>query len=143
MFDGADLSATHLGIDDFFRTRISSVTSATGRIGYTWQPNWLLYVKGGGGWVHDRETKIDLVTGLPEGTATFTRSGWVVGGGSEYILPSTNWSIFIDYSYIGLGTRTVNYTNLEVPPVPPTFPLVIRQNVQVLLGGINYRFGMR
>ena len=34
----------------------------------------------------------------------------------------------------------VTFTNLEIPPVPPTFPLNIRQNVQTAIVGINYRF---
>jgi outer membrane immunogenic protein len=134
MFDGADLSATHLALGDFYTTRIPWFGTATGRIGYAFQPNFLLYLKGGAAWVHDRETKTDLVTGLIEGTANVTRNGWTVGGGAEYLFWS-NWSVFGEVDYMDFGTRR---TLLAVPEVP--FPLDIRQSMVVALVGINYRF---
>jgi outer membrane immunogenic protein len=134
MFDGADLQAEHLALGDFYATRIPWFATATARIGYTLQPNLLAYVKGGGAWVRDRETKTDLVTGLVEGTADVTRSGWTVGGGLEYLFWS-NWSVFVEYNYMDFGTHR---TILAVPEAP--FPLDIRQNMSAVLVGLNYRF---
>jgi len=134
MFDGADMSATHLALGDFFTTRIPWFGTATGRIGYAVAPSFLLYVKGGAAFVRDEETKTDLVTGLVEGTADVTRTGWTVGGGGEYRFWS-NWSVFAEFDYMDFGTRR---TILSVPE--PPFPLDIRQHMAVALAGLNYRF---
>jgi outer membrane immunogenic protein len=140
MFDAARLRGEHLipADTDVLRTRISWLATATGRVGWVFQPNVLLYVKGGGAWVRDRETIVDL--GVLEARAEFTRSGWTVGGGAE-VQWWSNISLFAEYNYLDFGRRNVTYTNLEVPPVPPTFPLSIRQEVHLFLAGINFRFG--
>jgi len=134
MFDGADMQKTHLALGDFFTTRIPFFATATARVGYAFQPNILFYVKGGGAWVNDHETKTDLVTGLVEGTARVTRTGWTVGGGFEYMFWS-NWSVFAEFDYMDFGTHR---TILAVPDAP--FPLDIQQTMGVALVGVNYRF---
>jgi len=138
-FDWANLQASHLALGDFYETRIRSYETATGRIGYAFQSNFLLYVKGGGAWISEREIKTDLATGLVEGLAKVNRSGWTVGGGAEYLF-APNWSVFAEVNYMDFGTRRTNFTNLEVPPIPPTFPLDIRQRVTAVMAGINFRF---
>jgi outer membrane immunogenic protein len=114
----------------------------TGRIGYTVQPTLLLYLKGGAAWVrtnHD-ECCLPIIPLVPfdDGFASVTRSGWTVGAGLEYMF-QPNWSVFVEYDYIGLGERGVTFT----PTGPTTGPFVydIRQNVQMVLVGINLRFG--
>jgi outer membrane immunogenic protein len=138
-FDGADMSATHLGIDDFFTSRNFWFGSATGRIGYTWLPNLLAYARGGAAWLRNDETKVDLATGLLEGRATNDRFGWLVGAGLEY-QTAPGWSIFVEYDFVDFGTRRVDYTNFEAP-VPPTFPIDIKQTMQIAEIGFNYRWG--
>jgi len=139
LWDGANARATHLAIDDFLTTRLQSIATATARVGYAVQPNMLFYVKGGGAWVRDNETKIDLITGLIEGTARVTRSGFTIGGGFEFLF-APGWSVFAEGSYLDFGRRNVNFINLEVPPVPPTFPLSVKTNGPMATVGINYRF---
>ena len=139
MVDGADLKGSHVvpADVDVMATKIPWIATITGRVGFAFQPNWLAYVKGGGAWLRDNETKTDL--GVLEGTARVTRSGYVVGGGLEWLF-GPKWSIFAEYNYMNFGRRNVTFANLEVPPVPPTFPLSIRTDVQVGLVGINFRF---
>jgi outer membrane immunogenic protein len=140
LFDWADVKGEHapLGAGDVFSSRISSFALATARIGYIAQPDLLLYVQAGGAWIRDRERKIDL--GVLEGAADVSRSGWTVGGGLE-VKGASGWSFFVEYDYMDFSRRSVIFTNFEVPPVPPTFPLNIRQSAQVVLLGVNYRFG--
>jgi outer membrane immunogenic protein len=141
MIDGADLRGSHIvpGATDQFHTHIPFLATATARIGYAFQPSVLAYLKGGAAWVGDRETIIDL--GVLEGRANFTRVGWTIGGGLEYQFWS-NWSFFAEYDYLNFGRRDETFTNLEVPPVPPTFPINIRQDVHMFVVGVNYRFGI-
>ena len=139
MADAADLKASHLAFGDFYATSIPWFATATARVGYAVQQNLLIYVRGGAAWVRDRETKIDLVTGLLEGTADVTRSGWTVGGGAEYLF-APNWSVFAEYGYLNFGTRRVTYVTPDIPPA--FFPLDIRQSVQTVRVGVNYRFNL-
>lgn len=132
-----NMSATHLALGDFYTTNIPWLATLTGRIGYTVTPNLLIYGRGGVAWVRDNETKVDLVTGLLEGTANVTRSGWTVGVGGEYLI-APNWSVFAEYNYMDFGTRRITYITPEVPPA--FFPLDIRQQVQTVKVGVNFRF---
>jgi outer membrane immunogenic protein len=129
----------HFALGDFLGTETRWLATATGRIGYAWHPRWMTYVKGGGAWLRHHETITDGVTGLLEGTADVTRSGWTVGGGGEYLI-AQNWSLYAEYNYLNFGRRSVAFTNLEVPPIPPTFPLNIQQDVHQAVVGLSYRF---
>jgi outer membrane immunogenic protein len=139
MLQGANLNGEHNSVDRFV-THIPWLATATARLGVLVDPKALIYVKGGAAWVRDKEDIFDLVTGLREATADVTRSGWVIGFGAEWMAWS-GWSIFLEYNYMDFGNRAVTFTNVEIPPVPPTFPLNIRQTVQTLMIGANFRFG--
>jgi outer membrane immunogenic protein len=136
--EAANLKATHLALGDFYSTHIPWLATATVRVGYAVTPKLLLFARAGAVWVRDEETKVDLVTGLLEGTANVTRSGWTVGAGGEYLI-SSRWSVFADYSYMDFGTKQIIYITPDVPPA--IFPLNIRQQVQMLRVGVNLRFG--
>jgi outer membrane immunogenic protein len=60
-----------------------------------------------------------------------------VGAGIEYAF-SGPWSAKLEYDYVGLGTR--NLTFVSVAP-PFKFTEDVRQNLQEVKFGINYRFG--
>jgi outer membrane immunogenic protein len=75
-------------------TKVDSLASVTGRIGWAWD-RFLGYVKGGGAWERD---KYDFIDGVLIGTLDDTRSGWTVGVGGEYAF--TNFVTgFIEYNY--------------------------------------------
>jgi outer membrane immunogenic protein len=125
-------------------TRIPWFGTVTGRIGYAVQPNALLYAKGGVAWVRDRFAGVSNIApfvGVTFATADTTRTGWTIGGGLEYML-APSWSVFAEYNYIGLGTNRVTFAT--VPPFAAgTFPIDIKQDVQFVAVGVNYRFNMR
>jgi len=140
MADGASFKGSHLdpGID-FLSTRIPWFATASARLGFLPLPNLLLYVKGGGAWKRQNETIIDGVTLIPEGIGAANRSGYLIAGGVEWMF-ADRWSLFGEGGYMGFGRRTVNFTNLEIPAVPPTFPLNIRENLWYGIIGVNFHF---
>jgi len=92
-------------------------TTLTGRVGYSIEPAALLYFKAGAAWTQQ------------EG------SGWTAGVGLEWkALP--NLSVFVEYNYLGLGTKTLTFGTLPVITVSDT------ANVQLILVGFNYRFDL-
>ncbi|MDI3470948.1 MAG: hypothetical protein OJF62_003011 [Pseudolabrys sp.] len=108
----------------------------TGRVGYAWD-NWLLYLKGGAAWVHNKYSAVDpafLRVGV-NATGADTRVGWTLGGGFEYGF-TPHWSAFVEYDYIGLGTHTVTLT-----ATAGSLPADVKQNINIVKVGINYRFG--
>jgi outer membrane immunogenic protein len=123
-------SATDLATD------VRWFATLTGRLGYAVQPNALLYVKGGAAWVRDNHTV--NWPGILFETGHLTRSGWIAGGGIELMFAS-NWSAFVEYDYMGFGTKTTSLSVLQGGP-PATQSWDIRQNVQTILLGLNYRF---
>lgn len=105
----------------------------TARVGYSVQPWWLLYFQGGAAW---RESKLEVFNpaGFEVGSASKTRTGWTIGGGSEWKF-APNWSVFVEYDYADFGRRSVTF----VDPVlgPDTFSA--KSNVQMVLIGLNWR----
>ena len=81
------------------------------------------------------------------GQANTSRSGWTVGGGLEYaFLP--NWSAFVEYNYINLGSRNEQLTygcgSICVFPgyiFPNPYTFTVSHNISEVLFGLNYRFG--
>ena len=116
-----------------FRDKADWLATVTGRIGYAWN-NVLWYGKGGGAWVHNKYSATDAF-GL-NATGSDTRGGWTLGTGLEYGF-TPNWTTFIEYDYIGLGTHTITLTD----PANGSGQAGIRQNIQIVKGGINYKFG--
>jgi outer membrane immunogenic protein len=127
-------------------TKISSFATLTGRVGYTVQPDALLYLKGGAAWVRSSFNECceptvvlqDELGPLADGAAKITRTGWTIGVGFERMLAS-NWSAFVEYDYIDLGTKTVTFSPINGTPGP--FNYRIDQDIHTLLVGLNYRFG--
>ena len=68
-----------------------------------------------------------------------TPSGWTAGLGLEWAFFGGNFTAFAEYDYASFGTTRVNYTAVAAPGF--TFPLDVRQSVNLFLFGINYRFG--
>ena len=139
MFDWTDLKGDNLQPNGavFNNTHIPWLTTATGRLGYTATPNLLIYAKGGGAWVRDNYSSY-TPAGLQVASATVTRSGWTAGGGVEQSFAG-GWSWFAEYDYLNFGTNTVTFATNTVPTA--LFPIDVRQDMQMFVVGINYRFG--
>jgi len=116
------------------------LATLTGRIGFTVLPSTMIYAKGGGAWVRDEITGTTVATGVPLSASSYTASGWTAGGGLEHMF-MPHWSVFVEYDYLGFGTKTSTFT---VQPGNPgagtTFPINTTQNVQMGLVGLNFRF---
>jgi outer membrane immunogenic protein len=127
-----------------FDARTDFLASVTGRVGWAWD-RWLLYVKGGAAWDHDKYSFIGRVTalGFPDGFAPFdfaaseSRVGWTAGAGVEWAFWS-NWSAKIEYDFYDFGKRRLTFVNIENerPPVPAE----VDQQIHTVKFGINYRF---
>jgi outer membrane immunogenic protein len=146
------------------RSFIQTVGMFTGRIGYTVTPTVLLYGKGGGALVHDlynvstppgvslgivQPNTMTPCTPAPPGClllapgtiialAANTKVGWTAGAGLEWALYQSNWTLFLEYDYMNFGTSQVPFASVLVPG--KFFPLDIKQSVNMVLVGMNWRF---
>ena len=86
------------------------IASLRGRLGYTWD-RYMLYFTGGGAWADLDGSATLAVTGVGTATATADAraSGWVIGGGGEWMV-APNWSFGIEYLHYTFDTvsGTVN-----------------------------------
>jgi outer membrane immunogenic protein len=141
-FDWGDLNGSHVlpAFPTFtMNDKTDRFATATARLGYAFAGSALAYVKGGAAWVHNTDTLIGA--GPPpflSESASWTATGWTVGGGVEYRFMS-NLSIFAEYDYMDFGTQTIAFA-------APTglFPfgehINVRQTVQEAKLGVNWRF---
>jgi outer membrane immunogenic protein len=121
--------------DVFLFSKVDSLGTIAGRIGYAWDRS-LFYVKGGAGWAHDKHWIHDGPTGDLLGAASQTRWGWVAGAGWEFAL-TRQWSAQIEYNYMDFGKERLTFSGGSLGVVPGD----IDQQIHVVKGGINYRFG--
>jgi outer membrane immunogenic protein len=137
-----DMSWTSINpsiVDPFLTTttlnyKTDWLANVTGRVGYAWD-NILLYGKGGAAWVHNNVSVTDPTIPL-NATGNENRIGWTAGGGLEYGF-APNWTGFIEYDYIAFGTAGITVTNSAAGSLPVSF----EQSIQIVKGGINYKFG--
>jgi outer membrane immunogenic protein len=156
------------GTDRFF-TRVDSLGTIAARLGLVTGPQdrTLVYVKGGAAWVRDKYTlehlgnAIDCLTfivTLCESTnvnstlsGRQTRWGWMAGIGLEFGIWD-NVSAKVEYNYLGFGKKSVrlrgtaNVVETEGFDVDEfTVDVVrdfdVRQDIQLIKFGVNYRFG--
>jgi outer membrane immunogenic protein len=119
------------------RSKIKSLGSVTGRIGYAFD-RFLGYVRGGWAWERDDYEIFDTIF-LTSATASETRGGWTVGIGGEYAF--TNWlSIFAEYNYYDFGTRQNTFTGF-LNGAPGTFYVDVEETKSVVKVGLNLRWG--
>ena len=136
MFDWTDMHGNSpFFLGKGYTTHIPWFATAAGRVGYLAQPNVLFFVKGGAAFVRDEHVWIDAGVGA-FASANVTRSGWLLGGGGEWMF-APNWSVAIEYGYMGFGTRTISFQS------PVSFRDNISQHVQAVLVSMNYHFGSR
>jgi outer membrane immunogenic protein len=155
-FSGADLHG--VTNDPFFagknggpatlNSRTESLATVTGRLGYAWD-RVLIYGKGGAAFARDRYSLNNFVSvggdfcnnGVAfvacNTTATTDRFGWTAGVGIEWGF-APNWSALVEYNHYGFDSKRVSFDHAGPPGV---FPLDVRQDIDVVKVGINYRFG--
>jgi outer membrane immunogenic protein len=137
MLDGSGMSGTgdpYIGGKNL-RIKVPWLATLTGRLGVVVQNNVLLYAKGGAAWAH---TKFDFLTnGQLSAKGDITRSGWTVGAGVEWRF-APNWSVFVEYGHLRFGNRRETFAFV---PTGTPFPMFVKQDIDLILVGFNYRFG--
>jgi opacity protein-like surface antigen len=104
--------------------------TVSGRLGYVMGP-LMLYAKGGAAWMN-ADYRMEVNSGLDGVTqANTTRSGWVAGGGLEYMLGS-NWSAKLEYAHLAFGNKTLNFVN------PFGNSVTVESGVNQVKAGLNY-----
>jgi outer membrane immunogenic protein len=135
----ADVAGHHDSAREFgvaYHSKVKSLASVTGRIGYAWD-RILGYVKGGAAWERDDYWATTIVLGTAY-RASETRPGWAIGVGGEYAF--TNFlSGFVEYGYYDFGSRVIAFTP-QVAGLGPGF-IEIRETKSVVRAGLNLRFG--
>jgi outer membrane immunogenic protein len=124
---GADSLGDALTVDTQWTSTV------TGRIGAAFD-RLLLYGKGGLAIARERDSLTDLA--LNTSSTTLTRTGWTAGAGLEYAL-NRNWSVRVEYDYLGFGAKPLNLTTPLLGAVTPT----ASSNLQEVKAGLNFRFG--
>ena len=115
------------------------LTTATGKLGFA-ADHWLFYAKGGWAWVGNSNFTVnDLTTGQTFSSGSHSNNGWTVGGGIEWAFAGP-WSARVEYDYVRLSSNSFT--------VPATAPVLANdvfttanRNIQMVLFGVNYRFG--
>lgn len=109
--------------------------TATARAGLTLQPNWLWYVQAGGAWTQPSQA-INTPTGSLVAQIDNSRTGWTVGGGTEYLF-AQGWSAFVEYNYLNFGTQSVNFT--DAGACIAGCSTALKRDSQNILVGLNFR----
>jgi outer membrane immunogenic protein len=124
--------------DPFFankniESKTQRLASATGQLGYTWD-RWMLYGKGGAAWVRDRYDTTNPVQ--YDFTNTVTRTGWVAGVGVAWAIQQ-NWLATLEFDRYDFGSGNFTLVDVNLGPQPAN----IKQQIEVVKFGVNYRFG--
>ena len=142
MFDGTSISGSRTFADPrtfagtgTVDTKVNWFDTLTARGGYLIQPNLLFYVQGGAAWARAQATAF-TPAGAVGSVSGNSNTGWTVGGGAEWMFVP-HWSVFLEYNYMGFGTRS-NAFQVCGLGVCDTFSA--KANVSDVLVGVNYRF---
>jgi outer membrane immunogenic protein len=115
-------------------TRLRSMATFRGRLGFLATPDLLLYATGGLAVGQRRYDLLDLSGNNQFGGsfgASRTMLGWTAGVGAEYRV-ATNWSVFAEYRYVDLGSKPIS------PVVNNNVAMAVRTHAALV--GFNYRF---
>ena len=120
------------------------LASARAKLGFTgWFNNTILYVTGGGAW-SSIEYNALFFTGTPFNVAnpsqTATKSGWVIGGGAEW-MATPNILLRAEYLYYGIDSS--NSLSAVASPLPAPIPVPVnwgREHIQVFRVAASYKF---
>jgi outer membrane immunogenic protein len=123
------------------------LASARGKLGYVAWSNTLLFVTGGAAWAnieyntHGQAPGIG-VTQTNDFATTTTKSGWVIGGGAEW-MATPNVLLRAEYLYCNINASQTG-TAPNFPPIPgiPLAPTQTWNNFNVQVGrvAVSYKF---
>jgi outer membrane immunogenic protein len=119
------------------RTRVNGFGLFTGQVGYSWNPSFLAYLKGGAAVVGDRYDTFTTATGAMVDRSNTTRWGGTVGAGVEYAF-SPNWSVGVEYDHLFMGNKNLNFVTAAGATA---MTQRISQDIDIGLVRVNYKFG--
>lgn len=133
--------------DTVASTRSDFYATLRGRLGVT-AGDALLYVTGGGIGINQRTTVADncnlaacgpLVTNAEDRSF---RLGWTAGGGIEWHIPGTQWSVKGEYLYYDIGGKTLTAPAFFPPIAAPvgTFRWDTKSTGSIARLGVNWHF---
>lgn len=137
-------SAKGSGIDSFFNrlsdeSNVRGLGTVTVKGGYLITDQFLLYVRGGVAFENDRYNIYQLPASTLAATGTQSRTGGTVGIGGEYLI-TNSWSVFAEYDYYDMGTKTT--TLISTVTNLPFTTQSIRERKDVVRAGLNWRFNL-
>jgi outer membrane immunogenic protein len=109
----------------------------TARIGYSFQPAWLLYLQGGGAWAHTSTNA--TFNGVQVGQTSHTGTGWTIGGGAEWMF-APHWSVFLEGNYMDFGSRSGTIITPNIALCAAGCGFNAKATETTVLVGVNYRF---
>jgi outer membrane immunogenic protein len=147
-YDYAGMHSAALAGINQVQSKLDAFATAAGRVGYSFD-RVLTYAKGGLAWARF-ENELDVNLAAPA-YVPFLRGndsavGFDLGAGFEVaILP--NVSVSAEYNYLAFGTSNLAMTcqpaSGACAGAPANVPVDIKQTVQTVTFGLNYRFGSR
>jgi outer membrane immunogenic protein len=133
LFDGTNLKTSGT-VGTFAATANTfGISTVTGRFGWALN-DWLWYAKAGVAFAgHDLTLANSAALIQEHGFRTST--GWTLGTGVEQAL-SENWTVKLEYNYLGL--TTVNFVATQV--ALNADQLSLNRQISMLTVGMNYKF---
>ena len=125
-------------------TDIKSIYTVTGRLGYSFLPNWLGYAKAGfaSARIQTSGQTTPAIPGLVlDWNTALWHNGYVVGLGAEYMV-TRNITVGVEYNYIGLGS--VDHVGaVSGGGIGPANQIVhgVTANIQSVMARANFLFG--
>jgi outer membrane immunogenic protein len=124
------------------------LATVTGRFGGVVADRTLLYIKGGGAWMHTDQTAtvsaalgglggLVGVGGAGAVSASTTSPGWLLGMGVEYAF-ARNWTGFLEYDYMEFQTMNLAFPVALAPGASINASVVNKLSIAKV--GVNYRF---
>jgi outer membrane immunogenic protein len=122
--------------------KTDGLATFTGRLGVDFD-RMLLYVKGGGAWMHENST-ISNVALPPLATAfssslSDSRYGWTLGMGIEYAF-ARQWSAKLEYDYADFGTKRYNFPAAGTVGASNFTNWDLVDQIHTVKAGVNYHF---
>jgi outer membrane immunogenic protein len=111
----------------------------TGRLGYSWVPDWMIYFQGGAAWGHT-STNVTL-NSSQIGQGSNTRTGWTIGGGVEWMF-APHWSAFLEGNYMDFGSPRAPQLLLRTACAASGCGFTAKATMSTVLVGVNYRFSV-
>jgi outer membrane immunogenic protein len=134
MFDWSDLKGSKVDPANATftaHTKVTMLDTATVRLGYAVDRS-LWYVDGGAAWSRTDRSFTPVTLACTCSTDGVTKAGATIGVGFEQMIaPKWSWKIEYNYAWFGAANTDPDFTN----------PYRVKQNINTVLVGLNYRFG--